>query len=92
MSLPERYRQLREEGNLPTQAWARLKSEYTEQFKLSQRTPSGDAAQSWKSASGKAFEDIVWQRVYLPVQGLQDLLLGRAIAGARHTVLFYRPR
>jgi len=52
-----RYRQLREEGNLPTQAWAQLKRDYITQFR--QRTPSGDAEQSWKSASGKAFEDIV---------------------------------
>jgi hypothetical protein len=81
MSLPERYRQLREEGNLPTQAWARLKSEYTEQFKLSQRTPSGDAAQSWKSASGKAFEDIVWQEFTSQCQGLQDLFWAERLRG-----------
>jgi len=71
MSLPERYRQLREEGNLPTQAWAQLKSEYIAQFR--QRTPSGDAEQSWKSASGKAFEDIVWQEFTSQCQGLKDL-------------------
>jgi hypothetical protein len=73
MSLPERYRQLREEGKLPTQAWAQLKSEYTAQFKLSRRTPSGDAAQSWKSASGNAFEEIVWQEFSAQCQGLKDL-------------------
>jgi len=73
ISLPERYRQLREEGKLPKQAWEQLKNEYTEQFKLSQRTPSGDAAQSWKSASGKAFEDIVWQEFASQCQGLKDL-------------------
>ena len=73
MSLPERYRQLREEGNLPTQAWARLKSEYTAQFRKRKRKQSGDAEQSWKSASGKAFEDIVWQEFTSQCQGLKDL-------------------
>jgi len=75
MSLPERYRQLREEGNLPTQAWAQLKSEYIAQFR--QRTPSGDAEQSWKSASGKAFEEIVWQEFSAQCQGLKDLRVAR---------------
>jgi hypothetical protein len=77
MSLPERYRQLREEGKLPKQAWEQLKNEYTEQFKLSQRTPSGDAAQSWKSASGNAFEEIVWQEFSAQCQGLKDLQVAR---------------
>ena len=71
MSLPERYRQLLEEGNLPKQAWAQLKSEYTKQFR--KRKQSGDAPQSWKSASGKAFEDIVWQEFTSQCQGLKDL-------------------
>ncbi len=75
MSLPERYRQLREEGNLPTQAWAQLKSEYITQFR--KRTQSGDAPQSWKSASGKAFEDIVWQEFASQCQGLKDLQVAR---------------
>jgi hypothetical protein len=75
MSLPERFRQLREEGKLPTQAWAQLKSEYAEQFR--QRKQSGDAPQSWKSASGKAFEDIVWQEFTSQCQGLQDLRVAR---------------
>jgi len=71
MSLPERYRQLREEGKLPKQAWEQLKREYTAQFS------SGDAAQSWKSASGKAFEDIVWQEFTSQCQGLKDLQVAR---------------
>jgi hypothetical protein len=71
MSLPERYRQLREEGKPPKQAWEQLKSEYTEQFS------SGDAEQSWKSASGKAFEDIVRQEFTSQCQGLQDLRVAR---------------
>lgn len=71
MSLPERYRQLRQEGNSPTQAWAQLKSDYITQFR--QRTTSGDAEQSWKSASGKAFEDIVWQEFSSQCQGLKNL-------------------
>ena len=75
MSLPERYRQLLEEGNLPKQAWAQLKSEYTKQFR--KRKQSGDAPQSWKSASGKAFEDIVWQEFTSQCQGLQDLRVAR---------------
>jgi hypothetical protein len=75
MSLPERYRQLREEGNLPTQAWAQLKSEYIAQFR--QRTPSGDAEQSWKSASGKAFEEIVWQEFSAQCQGLKNLQIAK---------------
>jgi hypothetical protein len=79
MSLPERYRQLREEGNLPTQAWAQLKSEYIAQFR--QRTPSGDAEQSWKSASGKAFEDIVWQEFTSQCQGLKDLFWAERLRG-----------
>jgi hypothetical protein len=37
MSLPERYRQLRKEGKLPTQAWEQLKREYTAQFKRIRR-------------------------------------------------------
>jgi hypothetical protein len=77
MSLPERYRQLREEGNLPTQAWARLKSEYTAQFRKRKRKQSGDAEQSWKSASGKAFEDIVRQEFTSQCQGLKDLQVAR---------------
>lgn len=75
MSLPERYRQLREEGNLPKQAWAQLKSEYTKEFR--KRKQSGDAPQSWKSASGKAFEDIVWQEFASQCQGLKDLRVAR---------------
>jgi len=75
MSLPERYRQLLEEGNLPKQAWAQLKSEYTKQFR--KRKQSGDAPQSWKSASGKAFEDIVWQEFTSQCQGLKDLQVAR---------------
>jgi hypothetical protein len=71
MSLPERYRQLLKEGKLPKQAWAQLKSEYTAQFS------SGDAAQSWKSASGDAFEEIVWQEFTSQCQGLQDLRVAR---------------
>jgi len=77
ISLPERYRQLREEGKLPKQAWEQLKNEYTEQFKLSQRTPSGDAAQSWKSASGNAFEEIVWQEFSAQCQGLKNLQIAK---------------
>ena len=47
MSLPERYRQLREEGNPPKQAWAQLKDEYTAQFRKRKRKrkQSGDAEQ-----------------------------------------------
>jgi hypothetical protein len=75
MSLPERYRQLRKEGKLPTQAWEQLKSEYTKQFR--KRKQSGDAEQSWKSASGKAFEDIVWQEFTSQCQGLKDLRVAR---------------
>jgi hypothetical protein len=71
MSLPERFRQLLKEGKLPKQAWAQLKREYTAQFR------SGDAAQSWKSASGKAFEDIVQQEFTSQCQGLQDLRVAR---------------
>jgi hypothetical protein len=71
MSLVERYKQLREEGFAPTQAWAQLKSEYTAQFS------SGDAAQSWKSASGNAFEEIVWQEFSAQCQGLKDLRVAR---------------
>jgi len=75
ISLPERYRQLREEGKLPKQAWAQLKDEYTAQF--SRRKSSGDAAQSWKSASGEAFEEIVWQEFSAQCQGLKDLQVAR---------------
>jgi hypothetical protein len=71
ISLPERYRQLLKEGKLPKQAWAQLKSEYTAQFS------SGDAAQSWKSASGNAFEEIVWQEFSAQCQGLKDLRVAR---------------
>jgi hypothetical protein len=71
MSLPERFRQLLKEGKLPKQAWAQLKRKYTAQFR------SGDAAQSWKSASGKAFEDIVQQEFTSQCQGLQDLRVAR---------------
>jgi hypothetical protein len=53
MTLTERYRQLRERFT-PTEAWAQLKEEY-----VAQCDPQRDAEQSWKSASGKAFEDIV---------------------------------
>jgi hypothetical protein len=73
MSLPERYRQLREAGNSPTQAWAQLKDDYIAQFRQRKRKQSGDAEQSWKSASGKAFEDIVWQEFTSQCQGLKDL-------------------
>ena len=75
MSLPERFRQLLKEGKLPKQAWAQLKREYTKQFR--KRKQSGDAPQSWKSASGKAFEDIVWQEFTSQCQGLQDLRVAR---------------
>jgi hypothetical protein len=75
MSLPERYRQLLKEGKLPKQAWAQLKSEYAKQFR--KRKQSGDAAQSWKSASGKAFEEIVWQEFSAQCQGLKDLRVAR---------------
>jgi hypothetical protein len=75
MSLPERYRQLREEGNPPTQAWAQLKRDYIMQFR--QHMPSRDAEQSWKSASGKAFEEIVWQEFSAQCQGLKDLQVAR---------------
>ena len=71
MSLPERYRQLREEGKLPKQAWEQLKREYTAQFS------SGDAAQSWKSASGNAFEEIVWQEFSAQCQGLKNLQIAK---------------
>ena len=71
ISLPERYRQLREEGKLPKQAWAQLKREYTAQFS------SGDAAQSWKSASGNAFEEIVWQEFSAQCQGLKNLQIAK---------------
>jgi hypothetical protein len=79
ISLPERYRQLREEGKLPKQAWEQLKSEYTKQFRKRKRKrkQSGDAEQSWKSASGKAFESIVWQEFTSQCQGLQDLRVAR---------------
>jgi hypothetical protein len=77
MSLPERYRQLRKEGKLPKQAWEQLKSEYTKQFRKRKRKQSGDAEQSWKSASGKAFESIVWQEFTSQCQGLQDLRVAR---------------
>jgi len=75
MSLPERYRQLREAGNSPTQAWAQLKDDYIAQFR--QRTPSGDAEQSWKSASGKAFEDIVLQEFATQCGGLKGLRIAQ---------------
>jgi hypothetical protein len=75
MSLPERYRQLREAGNSPTQAWAQLKDDYIAQFR--QRTPSGDAEQSWKSASGKAFEDIVLQEFATQCEGLKGLWIAQ---------------
>ena len=71
MSLPERYRQLLEEGKPPKQAWEQLKSEYTAQFS------SGDAAQSWKSASGNAFEEIVWQEFSAQCQGLKNLQIAK---------------
>jgi hypothetical protein len=71
MSLPKRYRQLRKEGKLPRQAWEQLKREYTAQFS------SGDAAQSWKSASGNAFEKIVWQEFSAQRRGLKDLRVAR---------------
>jgi hypothetical protein len=75
MSLPERYRQLREAGNSPTQAWAQLKDDYIAQFR--QRTPSRDAEQSWKSASGKAFEDIVLQEFTTQCEGLKGLQIAQ---------------
>jgi hypothetical protein len=75
MSLPERYRQLREEGNPPTQAWAQLKRDYITQFR--QHMPSRDAEQSWKSASGKAFEEIVWQEFSAQCQGLKNLQIAK---------------
>jgi hypothetical protein len=75
MSLPERYRQLREAGNSPAQAWAQLKDDYIAQFR--QRTPSGDAEQSWKSASGKAFEDIVLQEFATQCGGLKGLRIAQ---------------
>ena len=75
MSLPERYRQLREEGNPPTQAWAQLKRDYIMQFR--QHMPSRDAEQSWKSASGNAFEEIVWQEFSAQCQGLKNLQIAK---------------
>jgi hypothetical protein len=71
MSLVERYKQLREEGFAPTRAWAQLNEEYVSHFR--QHTPSGDAEQSWKSASGKAFEDIVLQEFIAQCKGLENL-------------------
>lgn len=71
MSLVERYKQLREEGFAPTRAWAQMKEEYVSHFR--QHTPSGDAEQSWKSASGKAFEDIVLQEFIAQCKGLENL-------------------
>jgi hypothetical protein len=71
MSLPERYRQLREEGNSPTQAWAQLKEEYFTQCR--QEKPQKDLEQSWKSVSGGAFEEIVLQEFAAQLGGLRNL-------------------
>ena len=79
MSLPERYRQLLKEGKLPKQAWAQLKRDYITQFR--QHMPSRDAEQSWKSASGKAFEEIVWQEFSAQCQGLKDLFWAERLRG-----------
>jgi hypothetical protein len=68
MNIPERYRELCEQGNTPTQAWAQLKAEYTAQC-----GPEKDAEQSWKSVSGNAFENIVLQMFTTQLGDLQSL-------------------
>lgn len=71
----QRYQELRKEGNTPTQAWAQLKEEYVAQLR---REKSGkDPEQSWKSASGKAFEEIVSQEFTAQVAGLGSLKVVR---------------
>jgi hypothetical protein len=68
MNIPERYRELCEQGNTPTQAWAQLKAEY-----IAQCGPEKDAEQSWKSVSGNAFENIVLQMFTTQLGDLQSL-------------------
>jgi hypothetical protein len=74
MSLPERYRQLREEGKA-TQAGVGAAEERVHRRNSNSASArhQGDAEQSWKSASGKAFEEIVWQEFSAQCQGLKDL-------------------
>jgi hypothetical protein len=71
MSLVERYKELRKQEISPTQTWARLKEEYVAQFR--KQTTSGDAIESWKVKSGKAFEDIVLQEFTTQCKGLKNL-------------------
>jgi len=52
----------------PTEAWVRLKEEY-----IAQCDPQRDAEQSWKSASGRAFEDIVLQEFTAQLVDSQSL-------------------
>jgi hypothetical protein len=68
MNIPERYRELCEQGNTPTQAWTQLKAEY-----IAQCGPEKDAEQSWKSVSGNAFENIVLQMFTTQLGDLQSL-------------------
>jgi hypothetical protein len=68
MNIPERYRELCEQGNTPTQAWKQLKAEY-----IAQCGPEKDAEQSWKSVSGNAFENIVLQMFTTQLGDLQSL-------------------
>jgi hypothetical protein len=68
MNIPERYMQLCEQGNTPRKAWEQLKAEY-----IAQCGPEKDAEQSWKSVSGKAFENIVLQMFTTQLGDLQSL-------------------
>jgi hypothetical protein len=70
--LVQRYQKLRKKGEPPKQAWAKLKEEYKKWLK--NKKPGKNSEQSWKSASGKAFEDIVWQEFSSQCQGLKKKL------------------
>ena len=71
MNIPERYRELCEQGNTPRKAWEQLKKEYKEY--IAQCDPEKDAEQSWKSVSGNAFENIVLQMFTTQLGDLQSL-------------------
>lgn len=81
MSSVERYKELRKQEISPTQTWARLKEEYVAQFR--KQTTSGDAIESWKVKSGKAFEVGVTQLTANPYRQYNDNMKTEASQGER---------
>ncbi len=66
IDLVQEYVQLRVQ-HAPRDAWAELKQRYLNVYR--QKKPSGDAEQSWKSASGRAFESIILQEFTAQLSG-----------------------